>query len=260
MPRSIDAADYQRSAHRITAMAKDFPPGAVTARHRHDRAQLIYAVAGVMRVATDAGSWIVPPLRAVWVPAGLPHEIRHCGAVAMRTLYIDGAAAGSLPERCAVIDVSPLLRELILAALVQDPARPDPSGRHALLEGLILNELEAQPQMPLALPLPRDRRLLAICTALQSAPQMNDTLDAWADRVGASRRNIARRFQAETGLSFGAWRQRLRLIEALARLADGERVTTVAQDLGYDSPSAFSAMFRRALGTAPSRYFARGSA
>ncbi|MEI9985493.1 MAG: AraC family transcriptional regulator [Aliidongia sp.] len=97
-----------------------------------------------------------------------------------------------------------------------------------------------------------------MCDALQKAPERNETLDEWADLVGASRRTLARRFQAETGMSFGAWRQQLRLIEALTRLAAGQPVTIVAQDLGYDSPSAFTAMFRRALGQTPSRYFASG--
>jgi AraC-like DNA-binding protein len=255
MPKTTDPADYQRSPHRVVAMAKDFPPGAVTPRHCHERAQLIHAVAGVMRVTTDDGSWVVPPHRAVWVPGGEMHEIRHCGAVAMRTLYIDRAAAAALPRRCGVVEVQPLLRELILAATGQDPDLPDPTGRHALLEQLILCELAVLPAMPLHLPLPRDKRLAAICTALLAAPERNDTLDDWAGRVGASRRSLARHFQAELRMSFGAWRQQLRLIEALTRLAAGQTVTTVAQDLGYDSPSAFTAMFRRALGRTPSQYF-----
>jgi AraC-like DNA-binding protein/mannose-6-phosphate isomerase-like protein (cupin superfamily) len=255
MPKTTNPADYQHSTHRVVAMAKDFPSGYLTSRHCHERAQLIHAVTGVMRVTTDAGSWVVPPHRAVWVPAGEMHEIRHCGAVAMRTLYIDRSAAAALPQRCGVVEVLPLLRELILAATEQDPDLPDPSGRHALLEQLILCELAVLPAMPLHLPLPRDKNLAAICTALLAAPECSDTLDDWAARVGASRRSLARHFQAEIGMSFGAWRQQLRLIEALTRLAAGQKVTMVAQDLGYDSPSAFTAMFRRALGRTPSQYF-----
>jgi len=255
MSKTTDPADYQHSPHRVAAMAKDFPAGFAIPRHCHDRAQLIYAIAGVMRVTTDDGTWVVPPHRAVWVPAGEMHEIRHCGVVAMRTLYIDRAAAAALPQRCGVVEVLPLLRELILAATEQDPGRADPSGRYPLLEQLILHELATLPVMPLHLPLPRDKRLAAICTALLAAPETNDTLDDWADRVGASRRTLARHFQVETGMSFGNWRQQLRLIEALSRLAAGQPVTVVAQDLGYDSPSAFTAMFRRTLGRAPSRYF-----
>jgi AraC-like DNA-binding protein len=189
------------------------------------------------------------------VPAGEMHEIRHCGAVAMRTLYVDRAVADALSRRCCVVEVLPLLRELILAATAQDPDLPDPSGRYPLLEQLILHELAAMPAMPLNLPLPRDRRLAVICEALMAAPERRDTLDEWADRVGASRRTLARHFQAETGMSFATWRQQLRLIEALTRLAAGQPVTLVAQDLGYDSPSAFTAMFHRTLGRAPSRYF-----
>lgn len=256
MPRSTDPADYQHSPHRVTAMAKEFADGYATPRHCHERAQLIYAIAGVMQVTTDDGTWVVPTNRAVWVPAGEMHVTRHRTPVSMRTLYIARDAAPDLPLHCGVVEVQPLLRELILAATEQAPDAPDPTGRYRLLEQLILHELATLPAIPLHLPLPRDRRLAAICDALQKAPDSAETLDDWADRVGASRRTLARHFQAETGMSFGAWRQQLRLIEALTRLAAGQPVTLVAQDLGYDSPSAFTAMFRRALGCTPSRYFA----
>ena len=255
MPKSLDPADYQHSPHRITAMAKHFPSGRGTEWHSHERAQLIYAIAGVLRVSTDDGTWVVPPHRAVWVPPGATHRTLPCGDVEMRTLYVERSACAALPGHCGVIEVSPLLRELILAATGYDPDQPDPTGRYGLLEQLILHELVSVPAIPLHLPLPRDRRVAAICTALLAEPERNDTLDEWADRVGASRRTLARKFQKETGMSFAGWRQQLRLIEALSRLAAGTPVTVVAQDLGYDSPSAFTSMFRRTLGCAPSRYF-----
>jgi AraC-like DNA-binding protein/quercetin dioxygenase-like cupin family protein len=252
---STDPEDYQRSPHRVVAMAKDFPAGHVIAPHRHERAQLIHAVTGVMRVATEDGTWVVPAQRALWVPPATSHALSMHGAVAMRTLYIESAAADSLQHRCGVVEVSALLRELILAALDQAPDRPDASGRHGLIEALILRELATVPGVPLHVPMPRDKRLAAICTALIAAPAQADTLDDWALRVGASRRTIARRFRAETGMGFTAWRQQVRLVEALSRLGQGEAVTVIARDLGYDSPSAFSAMFKRCLGRAPSRYF-----
>jgi AraC-like DNA-binding protein len=255
MMRSTDPRTYQHSPHRVAAMAKDFSAGHVIPAHSHARAQLVHAVAGVMRVTTEDGTWVVPTNRALWIPAGAVHAIRMYGPVAMRTLYIDPAAALSLPARCGVVEVPGLLRELILAATGQAPDEPDPSGRHGLIEALILSELVTVPSVPLHVPMPRDKRLAAICAALIEAPDRADTLDQWAVRVGASRRTIARRFRAETGMSFAAWRQQLRLVEALSRLAAGEPVIVVAQDLGYDSPSAFAAMFRRSLGCAPSRYF-----
>ena len=257
MPYSTDPNDYQRVPVKVAAMAKDFPPGHVVGEHVHERAQLVYAVSGVMRVTTRDGTWVVPTHRAVWVPPGEPHQIRMSGAVAMRTLYIAKDATASLPSRCGVIEVGPLLRELILAATDHPPDQPDPTGRMALIGALVLVELRSVPVMPLHAPLPRDPRLVAVCRALIDDPARPEGLEAWADRVGASARTLARLFRAETGMSFAAWRQQTRLIEALARLAEGQSVSLVAHDLGYDSASAFTAMFRRTLGSTPSRYFER---
>ncbi|GGF09504.1 transcriptional regulator [Aliidongia dinghuensis] len=257
MTYSTDPNDYQRVPVKVAAMAKDFPPGHVVGEHVHERAQLVYAVSGVMRVTTRDGTWVVPTHRAVWVPPGEPHQIRMSGAVAMRTLYIAKDATASLPSRCGVIEVGPLLRELILAATDHPPDQPDPTGRMALIGALVLVELRSVPVMPLHAPLPRDPRLVAVCRALIDDPARPEGLEAWADRVGASARTLARLFRAETGMSFAAWRQQTRLIEALARLAEGQSVSLVARDLGYDSASAFTAMFRRTLGSTPSRYFER---
>jgi AraC-like DNA-binding protein/mannose-6-phosphate isomerase-like protein (cupin superfamily) len=259
MLNSTDPKDYQRVPVKVAAMAKDFAAGHDTGEHAHERAQLVYAVSGVMRVTTRNGTWVVPTHRAVWVPPGEPHSIRMSGAVAMRTLYIAKDATRGLPTRCSVIEVAPLLRELILAATDHPPNRPDPTGRADLIGDLVLAELKSVPVVPLHAPLPRDPRLLAICTALIDDPARDEVLEVWADSVGASARTLARLFRAETGMSFGTWRQQVRLIEALARLAEGQSVTLVAHDLGYDSPSAFTAMFRRTLGATPSRYFASAS-
>jgi AraC-like DNA-binding protein len=237
-------------------MAKDFADGHHIAPHCHERAQLIFAVEGVMLVSTSAGSWAVPPQRAVWVPAGVTHEIRMAGAVAMRTIYVRTDAAARLPEQVRVIAVSALLRELTLRAcampLLYD--EPGPAGR---IMTLILDEIAALPTVALDLPLPHDARLRRICHALRAEPGSLRTLDEWARATGVSGRTLARRFVRETGLTFAEWRQQARLLEAMARLAAGQPVTRIALDLGYESPSAFAAMFRRALGTSPSRYLVR---
>ena len=257
MAKSTDPQDYQRVPRPVAAMPKEFPDGFVIAPHRHERAQLLYATAGTMRVVAAAGGWVVPPLRALWIPAALVHEIRMCGAVSMRTLYIDPGAAPFLPRVCAVIEVSPLLRELILAAM-DEPLDYATDGRAGLVMALLLEELRHVDTAPLRVPMPSDRRLLALCRALLADPDTDTTLEAWADRVHASSRTLSRLFQRETGMSFGAWRQQVRLAEALSRLALGRSVAAVARELGYASPSAFSAMFRRALGATPRAYLQRG--
>jgi AraC-like DNA-binding protein len=198
----------------------------------------------------------VPPQRAVWVPPRTDHESRMSGKVAMRTLYLRRDAAARLPRRCCVMNVSSLLRELVLAA-TEMPVVYDERGRDGRVMRLIMDELARASDLPLHLPLPGDRRLARICDAILKAPADTRSLEDWAGEVGASSRTLARHFRQETGMSFAAWRQQARLLESLRRLAAGEAVTKVALDCGYASPSAFGAMFRRALGVTPSAYFAR---
>ncbi len=251
--RSTDAEDYQEVARPLSVMAKDFAAGHDIPLHRHRRAQLIFAAQGVMAVRTPLGSWVVPPHRALWVPAGAEHAIRMCSAVAMRTVYVRPDAA-ALPGACCVVAVSPLPRELILRA-AERPILYDEQGPDGRVAAMILDELRALAVLPLHLPWPEDKRLQRICAALREDPGLARTLDDWGADAGASSRTLARLFRKETGMSFAAWRQQARLLAALGRLATGEAVTNVALDLGYASPSAFSSMFRRALGRAPSRYF-----
>jgi AraC-like DNA-binding protein len=252
VPRGV--ADLQRIPRDVVAHARDFADGHVIARDRHPRGQLVYGVTGVMTVTTPHGTWVVPPQRAVWVPPDVDHESRMYGAVAMRTVYVERSAASAMPDRCCVVTVSPLLRELILEA-TRVRRDYDERGRDGRVMRLVLDELAASPAMPLHLPQPQDRRLRRICAALLEHPGRTDSLEDWAARVGSSARTLARTFARETGMGFATWRQQARLAAALQRLAAGAPVTAVALDLGYASPSAFTAMFRRALGTRPSDYF-----
>jgi AraC-like DNA-binding protein len=252
--RSTDPADYQRVPRPVAAMAKDFPAGHHIVPHSHERAQLIFAAHGAMLIATREGSWAVPPQRAVWMPGGVTHEIRMAGDVAMRTLYVRGDAAARLAPTVRVLAVSPLLRELILRACAL-PLSYDEAGPAGRLMTLILDEIAALPTVALDLPLPRDARLGRICRALSAEPGDTRTLSDWGREAGASPRTLARLFVKETGLTFAAWRQQARLLAATAMLGAGEPITRIALDLGYESPSAFTAMFKRALGAPPSHYF-----
>ncbi len=240
------------SQHPIVGYARDYPEGHVVAWHSHAPAQLLYAASGLLRVETDAGLWVVPPHRAVWIPAGMLHQVRIARAVEMRTLYVQAELPG-LSGECRVVAVSSLLRELIVTFAVLPPDYP-PGGPVGRLAAVILDQLRAPAFDPLHLPLPRDPRLRRVAARLFADPSDRRPLRAWADTVGASARTLARLFEAETGMGFAAWRQQLRLHEALARLTAGEAVTGVAFAVGYDSPSAFIAMFRKALGASPQRY------
>lgn len=247
----------QRWPKAIVGYAVDYAAGHSTGRHAHDRAQLVHGEKGVMTVRTDDGAWVVPPGYAVWVPAGVVHEVRAAGAVAMRTLYLRADSGVPVGPRCRVVRVPALVRELIarVVRLPEDYPEPGPESR---VVAVLADELADLPAAPLDLPLPRDRRAAAVAEALIGAPSDNRDLEAWGRSVGASDRTLARLFRNETGLTFGRWRQRRRLLAALERLAAGEPVTAVALDLGYDSPSAFIAMFRRTLGAPPTRYLRYG--
>ena len=254
--RSTNPQDYQRVPRAVAAMPKDFASGFEILPHHHERAQLIHATAGTMRVATDDGVWVVPPQRALWVPAGVRHSIVMLGDTTMRTLYVRGDAAPAMPRRCRVMLVSPLLRELIVRA-TELPVQYDESGPAGHVVALIVAELQSLQSLSLQLPMPSDPRLRTLCRALLKAPGDQQPLALWARTTNSSARTLARRFRAETGLSFGAWRQQARVLEAMGRLGGGAPVTQVALDLGYESVSAFSAMFHRATGASPSQFRSR---
>ena len=256
-PQETHPGDLEDSRRPIVAKASDHPGPHRFPPHRHRRAQLVYATEGVMTVETAAGAWIVAPQHAVWVPAGVEHEVRAAGPLAMRTLYVDPAAAAGLPAACCVVKVPPLLRELILRAVTLSQSAP-PDGPEARLLALIPDELRDLEPEPLHLPHTRDRRLKTVTDRLAAEPSDDRGLAAWSKEAGASERTLARLFLKETGMTFGTWRQRQRLLVAVAQLAEGRSVTTVAYDLGYESTSAFIAMFRRTLGTTPGRYLKRG--
>jgi AraC-like DNA-binding protein/quercetin dioxygenase-like cupin family protein len=251
--RSIEPADYQQVPRAVTAMAKEFTAGSCTGPHSHNRAQLIYAVEGAMRVTTPQGVWALPPLRALWVPAGVQHQVDMVGAVSMRTLYLAAGSAQALWPECRVIEVSALLRELILS-LVTLPIEYALEGRAGQIAALTLSELGIAKVLPIHIPWPSDRRLQAVCRAIMEKPGINRTVDEWGDEVGASGRTLIRLFQSELGLNYRDWVQQVRLAEAVGRLTLGQPVARIAAELGYRSPSAFAAMFRRAMGTPPNLY------
>jgi AraC-like DNA-binding protein len=229
--------------------------GAAIPAHAHDWHQLIYASEGVLWVHTAHGDWVVPPNRAVWVPAGVEHAIEMVGTVLVQTLYLAVGVSGTLPTRCSAVNVSPLLRELIRHTITLETLDRTVPAQARLVE-FLLDQLSTLPAVPLQLPIPSDARAKRAAEWMRSHPNDPGLIKPMARRVGVSARTFERLFQKETGMTFGRWRQQLRLLHALRLLAAGRPVTAVALDVGYDSASAFIAMFRRTLGTTPRRYFA----
>jgi AraC-like DNA-binding protein len=247
-------AELDASTLPVITRATDYPAGHVIDRHVHARGQLVYAAHGVMLVAAAGGQWIVPPTRAIWMPAGVHHLIRCIGVVHMRSIYVHPDAAPQLPGRAHAVGVSPLLRELIRAATEVEPPY-DAESRDGRVMRLLLDELHALPVLPLHLPQPLDERLRRICGRLSAQPDDVSTLVDWSRELGIDAKTIQRLFARETGMTFGQWRQQARLLHALERLAVGEKVVDVALALGYDSPSAFATMFKRQFGETPSAFF-----
>jgi len=238
----------------VITKATDYPAGHVIDFHHHARGQLVYAQHGVMMVAGDGGQWIVPPTRAIWMPPGVSHRVRCIGVVHMRSIYVQPAAAAQLPRQAQAVGVSGLLAELIREA-VKIALPYDSDSRDGRLMRLLLDELHALPVLPLHLPQPADQRLRRICARIARRPDDPSTLADWAVRLAIDAKTIQRLFARETGMTFGQWRQQARLLHGLERLAVGDKVVDVALALGYDSPSAFAAMFKRQFGETPSAFF-----
>jgi AraC-like DNA-binding protein len=240
----------------ITTFARDYPAGHVIPPHLHRRDQLVYASRGVMTVRARAGAWVVPTNRAVWIPAGVRHEIAMCGAVAMRTLYLASGLAQGLPRACCVVNVSPLLKELILRACECHGLSWRVRWQKHLTD-VILDQMEAVRTIALRLPNPTDPRAQRVAKALAGQPGDSQPLGRICAAAGASKRTIERLFLRDVGMSLGKWRQQLRLMRAMQHLAEGAKVTHAAVEAGYSTPSAFISMFRRTLGSTPASYFRR---
>ena len=230
------------------------PAGLVFDWHVHDDHQLAWASRGVLTVRTAAAAWVLPPARALWIPAGVRHETLSAGTATMRSAYVR-------PGRCAVewaeptpVAASPLVAELI--GFLADPGHAAGQRPHA--EALLAGLLEPAELTSFAVRMPADDRALRVAEALAADPADSRALAEWGAAVGASARTLARAFLAETGTSFGRWRTILRLQSAAGLLAAGEPVGKVARHVGYESDSAFVQAFRQATGSTPAAYFRGG--
>ena len=246
---STDPRDYQTLAPRLAVMAKRFPDGFHIAPHSHPRDQVIYGVSGVMRIETLEGAWIVPPDRALLMPAGMDHSIDVRGSVEMRTLYI----TPNEPTAIKVLAVSPLLRELI-SALAQEPMDYSGNRRAEQIAELISLELNRAAALPLNVPLPRDARLQQVCQKLLSDPSIKLSLEQLASQTIISSKTLARLCEKELGMSFSVWRRRIRFAKALELLGQNHPIKLIARECGYESSSAFTHAFRQHFGATPKAF------
>ena len=224
-----------------------------TRSHRHARGQLLGATNGLLSLGVKGQQWVVPAIHAAWVPPHCAHSLCSYGPFSGWSVYIAESACAKLPSQPITIKVSGLLREAVRRATTWGKSELDLRQVH--VADVIVDEISFAETPPLGLPLPSDVRLRRITDALASHLSDDRRLEDWATWAGIPPRTLSRRFVVETGFTFVAWRQQARLLRALELLADGDSVTAVALELGYDNVSAFIDMFRRTLGKTPGRYF-----
>jgi AraC-like DNA-binding protein len=257
--QSILRGSKGRLLGELASVSADLAHGHVIAEHSHPEDQLLFASSGVMTLHTKQGVWVVPPLRAVWIPADTPHSVAMSGPVSMRTLYFLPRVCRKFSEQCFVMNVSPLLRELILHACTFKRLNKRALAERRIIE-MIVDQLKTVNSIPLQLPHPTDTRAMRVVKALRADLGDRRDLGRLCKDCGASKRTIQRVFLEETKMNFGKWRQQLRLLHGLQLMASGEKVTAAALEAGYSSPSAFISMFRKQLGMTPMRYLADGNA
>jgi AraC-like DNA-binding protein len=227
---------------------------AESAQHQHRQGQLLLALHGAVTCRAEGRIWIVPPDCGFWIPGGVSHSNQVTPNARLTYLFVEPGAA-ALPAECCTLSVSPMLREMILRVA----ERTQSNARDAHIERVVrvmLDELALMPRGGLELPISEHPKIALIAEALLADPSDRRTLGQWAEHVAVSERSLKRLMIQQTGLSFGRWRRQLHLVIALRELAGGATVQQVAGDLGYESTTAFIVMFRKALGSTPSRYFA----
>ncbi|HYK66778.1 MAG TPA: helix-turn-helix transcriptional regulator [Streptosporangiaceae bacterium] len=254
-PDDYCATDYAADGAAVIVATFPMPAGLVFDWHTHPDHQLAWAASGVLTVRTDSSTWVLPPTRALWIPAGLRHETLAAGAATMRSAYVRPDCCVIAWPQATPVAASPLLAELI-GYLENRNLAPGP---RANAEAVLVDLLEPVAMTTVEVRRPADDRAGRVADGLAANPSDVRTLAEWGHAVGASERTLARAFLADTGVSFGRWRTLLRVQTALHALADGEPVGNVARRVGYESDSAFVQAFRRETGVTPAAYF-RGAA
>jgi AraC-like DNA-binding protein len=242
--------NYETAKRDVVGLAQDYPAGMEASFHSHPRAQLLYAVSGVMNLETRTVSYIIPPNTAIILPADTEHSIYMDGAVAMKSLFFRKSAASSVCKTTKVIAVTTLLRELIIAAC-SEPLNWKLNGRGYLVTQLALTEIKRSTILPIDLPMPLDSRLRRVVESLMNEPSSKKTIADWAEIAYTSERTLTRLFRSETGLSFRQWRQQARLTAAMRSLTTGLSPTQASTIAGFNNQPAFGVAFRKLFGMTP---------
>ena len=234
----------------VATLTYEYPSRFQVPEHAHGSDQLIYAISGLMEVSSDQSMWLIPPHFALWIPARTHHRIHMPGPVSMRTLYLRTGLAARLEPRCAVLHVTPLLREIIVETVSIGQLRVRDRYECALRD-LLTRQLQKASPVPTFITLPREERALAVAQAILRNPAESKSMAVLCSEAGVSVRTIERTFHNEVGTSFESWRRQVRLTKAVELLVSGYSIKEVAYKVGYCQSSAFVEMFRRTFGTTP---------
>ena len=222
--------------------------------HSHAKSQFLLILKGVVRCEVEGALWVVPPQSALWIPGGVLHSVQVAGGpITGYMAFIDPAVASHLPTSCCALSATPLLRELLIRSARLPMLYPE-GGMESRVAALLLDEIAAAQPGSLHLPMPTDARLRKLATQMTADPADRGTIQDWAERAGLSERTLARLITEQTGMSFGRWRQQLKIVLAVQWLANGASIQQVSGALGYESASTFVTMFRKVLGVPPARY------
>jgi AraC-like DNA-binding protein/mannose-6-phosphate isomerase-like protein (cupin superfamily) len=255
VPRSVvtlGAASVDRSAPRADT-TDSLHTGKDEEFHAHGKGQCLLWMRGVLTCEVDGGFWLVPPGSAIWVPGGVRHRMQTAGMVECYVVYVAPAAGHALPDSCCTLSTTPLLRELIIRS-AHLPMRYEEGGMASRIMTLLLDELALAQPGQVHLPLQGDPRLRKLVDSIMANPAAPGTIESWSKRLDLSPRTLSRLVSRETGMSFGRWQRQLHIMLAIQWLARGATVQDIADGLGYENPSNFIVMFRKALGETPARY------
>lgn len=244
------------SARRVVAYVLDLQRGGGRPLHKHDRAQLLAVTSGSIAVVAEGATFVAPPERGVWVPAHTLHETRHLASTRLRTLYIEADACGALPERTTVVQINPLMREL-LSAIVTRPREYEEAGADGRLIDVMLDQIAGSRALPLNLPIPISAPLRAVAMEILERPTGGADVQELSNSLHMSTRTLQRQFKSETGLSLRSFRRQAKLLKALELLSARMPVSRISDQLGFGEPSAFISMFRAAYGVTPGRYLSQ---
>lgn len=257
MPKLIEIPPSNESKQKqfkpITVVNRTIAANCVVQRHSHSWGQFIYANSGVLSVVTDNHRYIIPPEQGVWVVPNISHQVSAITNSELTSFYVGVNCMENLAKDCCVLSVDGFLKSLILESKKTNKEY-DWQDADGLLLRLIIEKLSKAPKVLLQLPYPKDKRLLTMLSMLQQHDYNHYDLAQWGKIVGASSRTLSRLFKVETGMTFSQWRQRLKVQLAITKMGQGHSIANIAAELGYESPSAFSYMFKENTGVSPSVY------